>query len=112
MPRRVRSSTRVELLSTRVEAPPTQVPRISLPYFHNPSLEVVVRPVVDAASLKWARPPPEDVSDTNCQTNNRAHAAYGLNAFKSLARSHPKVFARHHPDLTVGADGAIVVKSL
>ena len=33
--------------------------------------------------------------------------AYGANALKSLARSHPEVMARHHPDLVVGEDGAV-----
>ena len=33
---------------------------------------------------------------------------YGLNALKSLARSHPAVFAAHHPDLRLEEDGQIV----
>ena len=33
---------------------------------------------------------------------------YGANALKSLARSHPAVFARHHPDLAVLEDGRVV----
>ena len=33
--------------------------------------------------------------------------AYGANALKSLARSHPEIMARHHPDLVVGEDGAV-----
>jgi hypothetical protein len=36
---------------------------------------------------------------------------YGLNAFKSLARSHPAVFAAHHPDLLVEEDGQVVRRS-
>ncbi len=33
---------------------------------------------------------------------------YGANALKSLARSHPAVFDRHHPDLRVLEDGRVV----
>jgi hypothetical protein len=39
--------------------------------------------------------------------NNRIINVYGENAFKSLARSHPKVFNKHHPDLIVKSDGTI-----
>jgi len=37
-------------------------------------------------------------------------AEYGANAFKSLARSHPAVMVRHHPDLRVCEDGRIELK--
>ena len=36
---------------------------------------------------------------------------YGLNAFKSLARSHPAVFTAHRPDLLVEEDGQVVRRS-
>ena len=36
---------------------------------------------------------------------------YGANAFKSLARSHPAVFERHHPDLRVTDDGRVVKRA-
>lgn len=42
--------------------------------------------------------------------SNRLLPSYGMNAFKSLARSHPLVFARHHPDLRVLADGQVVAR--
>ena len=32
---------------------------------------------------------------------------YGANALKSLARSHPAVFAAHHPDLRLLEDGQV-----
>ena len=38
---------------------------------------------------------------------NKLSAEYGVNAFKSLARSHPTVLAAHHPDLCL-VDGVVV----
>ena len=35
---------------------------------------------------------------------------YGANALKSLARSHPAVFAAHHPDLQVDEGGLVTAK--
>ena len=86
--------------------------RLSLPYFCNPSLDAVVAAATDAAELDWARPRPDDVAatDSHGAGRNKLHDAYGINAFKSLARSHPAVFARHHPDLVVLPDGTVVEK--
>ena len=82
-----------------------------LRYFYNPSLDAVVDAVVDADSLPWSRCGARaDVSATNSQGAHRVAAAYGINAFKSLARSHPRVFARHHPDLEVRRDGSVGVR--
>ena len=94
----------------RVASPPRD--RLSLPYFCNPSLDAVVSPATDAADLDWARPRPDDVAatDSHGAGRNKLHDAYGINAFKSLARSHPAVFARHHPDLVVLPDGTVVEK--
>jgi len=41
---------------------------------------------------------------------NRLIPSYGMNAFKSLARSHPETFARHHPDLECLPDGQVVLR--
>ena len=49
-------------------------------------------------------------TDSHGAGRNKLHDAYGINAFKSLARSHPAVFARHHPDLVVLPDGTVVEK--
>ena len=40
--------------------------------------------------------------------SNAMLAAYGANALKSLARSHPAVFAEHHADLRQLDDGQVV----
>jgi len=40
--------------------------------------------------------------------NNLMIPSVGDNTFKSLARSHPKVFARHHKDLKILDDGRII----
>jgi len=42
--------------------------------------------------------------------DNVIHGSYGTNAFKSLARSHPAVFQRHHPDLTLLSEEGRVVR--
>lgn len=84
-------------------------PRISLPYFYNPSLDAVVDPVLteaDLDTLPWNRK--RTKLDDDDDEKNRLHRAYGLNAFKSLARSHPAVFRRHHPDLQLLDDGTVV----
>eukprot|EP00928_Gymnodinium_smaydae_P092282 TRINITY_DN7611_c0_g1_i2.p1 TRINITY_DN7611_c0_g1~~TRINITY_DN7611_c0_g1_i2.p1 ORF type:complete len:405 (-),score=63.44 TRINITY_DN7611_c0_g1_i2:112-1326(-) len=81
--------------------------RISAPYFWNPSLDTVITPLVgrDAASRRDAH---ETSSERPSEEVNRLLPAYGMNALKSLARSHPRVLAMHHPDLRVQADGLVV----
>ena len=79
--------------------------RLSLPFFFNPSLDAVVSPCVspgDVGPWTHARAQPE--------SRNKLNENYGRNAFKSLARSHPAVFQRHHPDLAVLSDGAVVLR--
>ena len=75
--------------------------RVSLPFFWNPSLSAVVDVVCDPSLLPWTRDRPP------AETRHSLLRAYGANAFKSLARSHPLVFERHHPDLMCsrGRDG-------
>lgn len=87
----------------RVLRPKQAVGRLSLPYFWNPSLDAEIEALdlqQPVANLR-GRPPASE---------NKMMLSYGMNAFKSLARSHPKVFARHHPDLTCLADGSVVYK--
>ena len=98
------------LLATphRVLLPPSA--RLSIPYFHNPCIDAVVEPLSGVAdALPWERDARYDAERHWTRPNNAMLAAYGLNAFKSLARSHPAVFARHHPDLQVTADGQVEV---
>lgn len=98
-----------EYLSTvhRVRRPPPGGSgRISAPYFWNPCLDAIVQPLQrsngTASQLASSRRPSSE--------SNRLLASYGMNAFKSLARSHPKVFAQHHPDLRCLPDGEVVAR--
>jgi len=94
----------------RVLRPQTSAGRVSAPFFWNPSLDVIVQEL-DLESISndnsiektaCAERPAEDV--------NRLLPSYGMNAFKSLARSHPTVFARHHPDLRSRPDGLVELR--
>ena len=85
--------------------------RLSVPYFWNPRLDAVIEPMESLPeTLTWLRPEPEDVAETGSHGSggNRLIGEYGFNALKSLARSHPEVMARHHPDLEVMRDGSVV----
>ena len=53
----------------------------------------------------------EEEEPVKTTRTNRILPIYGDNALKSLARSHPKVLARWHPDLLVEPDGRIVRRS-
>jgi len=96
-----------EYLSTvhRVQRP--QRGRISAPYFWNPSLDATIEPLVL---------PGHDVKRTVLEAQrpgpavNQLISSYGMNAFKSLARSHPEVFARHHADLLCLPNGQVVLR--
>ena len=68
------------------------------------SLSAVVDVVCDPSQLPWTRDRPP------AETRHSLLRAYGANAFKSLARSHPLVFARHHPDLCVLEDGTVAAR--
>lgn len=79
-------------------------PRTSVPFFYNPALSSKVQPLVDlrddnrSSHLLWERE--SDVESLHWRMpNSRMLTSVGENTFKSLARSHPAVFARHHPDL-------------
>jgi len=95
----------------RVLPPPTGGPaRLSVPYFFNPRLDAEITPLALPRDLPWQRPPPETVGETETHGGrNRLLSSYGDNAFKSLARSHPSVLAKHHPDLRIGKDGLVEV---
>jgi len=96
-------------------------PRISLPLFYNPCLSATMEPLEESSvkHLKWDRPKPstsENDGNENApkkhwrRPNNTMLTSVGENTFKSLARSHPQVFAKHHPDLSILPDGKIVKK--
>lgn len=86
-------------------------PRTSVPLFYNPVLSATMGPLDEALlpqnKLPWERP---EGYDHWRRPNNLFNPSVGENTFKSLARSHPKVFARHHPDLEILPDGRIVMK--
>lgn len=89
----------------RVLSPPSSTEnkaRLSIPYFWNPRLDFVAKEDEEIAKKSQS----EMTSDDNIG-DNRIINVYGENAFKSLARSHPKVFNKHHPDLIVKSDGTI-----
>ena len=89
--------------------------RFSMPYFWSPHLDFCVRRIELPKSLLWERPKPstQTIESTDSHDGgNKLHACYGENAFKSLARSHPQVMERHHPDLAVLPDGTIAEKNV
>jgi isopenicillin N synthase-like dioxygenase len=84
--------------------------RISVPLFYNPILSASMEPLPEECieknyQLPWERP--EDYLPWR-RKDNAMIASVGENTFKSLARSHPKVFAKHHPDLKILSDGRII----
>ena len=85
---------------------PSSQRRVSLPFFWNPSLSAIVDVVCDPSLLPWTRDRPEP------EKRHSLLRAYGANAFKSLARSHPRVFERHHPDLYVKEDGTVAARDV
>jgi len=62
--------------------------RVSIPVFYNPHLSTEVRPLKLADKFKRSSVPP------------MAPMVFGVNVLKGLARTHPDVVKRHHPDLT------------
>ena len=90
--------------------------RYSVPYFWNPELDYRVEFIESSIldSLVWHRPRPSDDSFRATGSHggaNRLISAYGENAFKSFARSHPVVMRRHHSDLVMNPDGSITSPS-
>ena len=110
-------ATRGYYLATphRVLPPTAASARLSVPYFWNPRLEYVCEPLDLPPSVRWTRAGAPTAafasaanrSEEESKQKNVLLEAYGANALKSLARSHPEVMARHHPDLTVGEDGTV-----
>jgi isopenicillin N synthase-like dioxygenase len=84
--------------------------RLSIPYFHNPQIDAEIAPLPMRPTLPWEREDGYDAKRHWRRDSNAFIHSYGLNAFKSLARSHPAVFARHHPDLEIFADGQVVAR--
>lgn len=76
--------------------------RTSLPIFYNPKLDVVMESI-DTDRLTWERSEQKQWR----RKNNKLLGSVGENSFKSLARSHPNVFERHHGDLRILQNGQI-----
>jgi isopenicillin N synthase-like dioxygenase len=86
--------------------------RISVPLFYNPILSATMEPLPEGViegneKLVWERPRGYQHWK---RPNNTMIPSVGENTFKSLARSHPQVFARHHADLQVLEEGRIVAR--
>merc|ERR1712224_748660 len=96
------------LLATPHRVFSTPGSRLSIPFFFNPSLETVAEPLTLPESLVWERDASYESKTHWRRPSNAMLRQYGLNAFKSLARSHPAVFTQHHPDLAVLDDGQVV----
>ncbi|CAK0791887.1 unnamed protein product, partial [Prorocentrum cordatum] len=91
----------------RVRSDP-QRSRVSVPFFFNPSLAAVVKPLPAdlLGRLPWERD--RSLADSRrADERNAIFQDYGMNAFKSLFRSHPEVSARHHPDLELLPSGDV-----
>ncbi len=80
--------------------------RTSLPIFYNPKLDTVMKPMIDIEDLPWDRKQQNQWR----REHDRMLGSVGENSFKSLARSHPRVFQRHHRDLRLLDDGRIMEK--
>ena len=82
--------------------------RISVPLFYNPMLSATIHPIVPEKleGLNWERGGHEHWR----RKSNAMLATVGDNTFKSLARSHPIVFEKHHSDLNLLSDGSVVRK--
>ncbi|CAB9500400.1 Flavonol synthase/flavanone 3-hydroxylase [Seminavis robusta] len=95
--------------------------RVSVALFYNPLLSATIEPIVDpeqfhsptnnnpdettaTSALKWER---SDFEPWR-RKSNAMLSTVGDNTFKSLARSHPEVFQKHHPDLKLLEDGSVV----
>ena len=83
--------------------------RISVPLFYNPVLSAKIQPLEDRLleGAIWERPDDYKEKQHWKRQHNTMLTSVGENTFKSLARSHPTVFNKHHPDLKLNADGSV-----
>jgi len=97
--------------------------RLSAPYFYNPRLDVDVGDFAALGeAIREAAGRGEGDGDAAAPRafpgrirggpGNPVLASYGMNAFKSLARSHPAVVRAHHADLAVAPDGTVTRKGV
>jgi len=88
--------------------------RTSVPLFYNPALSTKIQPITDCvfASLLWERDKDCGITNHWSRNNNEMLTSVGENTFKSLARSHPEVFAKHHSDLMLLPNGLVKKRSM
>ena len=90
----------------RVTRQKSQQDRISLPIFYNPKLDAIINPIDENNLPRWDR-----LTENQWRRDdNNMMASVGENSLKSLARSHPAVFERHHSDLLLLKDGRVVMR--
>ncbi|EJK50783.1 hypothetical protein THAOC_30117, partial [Thalassiosira oceanica] len=90
----------------RVARKKSQQDRISLPVFVNPKLDAIINPIDKNNFPQWDR-----LTENQWRRDdNHLMASVGENSFKSLARSHPAVFERHHGDLVLLKDGRVIMR--
>ena len=77
--------------------------RTSLPIFYNPRIDTVMEPI-NTDKMAWTRSGEKQWR----RQHNKFLGSVGENSLKSLARSHPTVFERHHSDLRILENGRIV----
>eukprot|EP00586_Coscinodiscus_wailesii_P016608 CAMPEP_0172498552 /NCGR_PEP_ID=MMETSP1066-20121228/113590_1 /TAXON_ID=671091 /ORGANISM="Coscinodiscus wailesii, Strain CCMP2513" /LENGTH=461 /DNA_ID=CAMNT_0013271857 /DNA_START=34 /DNA_END=1419 /DNA_ORIENTATION=- len=82
--------------------------RLSVPFFYNPRLEARVEVLELPDTLVWDRDETAMMKERRWKRQgNEMLRVYGRNAFKSLARSHPRVFERWHGDLMLDEGGQL-----
>ena len=96
-------------------------PRTSVALFYNPKLSSFVEPIcADNNGEKGQQNQRKDKAEWERidgkterwkMKGNEHLQCVGANTFKSLARSHPEVFAKNHPDLLLLSNGDIASKS-
>lgn len=93
----------------RVLSLPGTRSRYSIPFFFNPCLDGEAKPMdLETITSKECRDTTARGGESTHGGKNKLHPLFGVNAFKSLARSHPQVVKRHHPDL-MDAQGNLVL---
>ena len=91
--------------------------RMSAPFFYNPRLDVDVNDFAELMDAIREKPGQQHHQQQRKgktspgrirnPVGNPVLASYGMNAFKSFARSHPGVVRLHHADLHVAPDGTV-----
>ncbi|GLI26785.1 2-oxobutyrate oxidase [Agromyces rhizosphaerae] len=81
----------------RVVSPEPGTERISIPYFHGPSLDARIPSIALPPALA------AEAAGATDDPANPLHAVFGENWLKSRLRAHPNVVEAQHPHLLVGA---------